>query len=402
MPGSSDAAPPAAHSAAASAAAAASLFAASYSPELYQALSDDTLRVEAYRKAIAARVKGLRVLDVGTGPVALLAVLAARAGAAKVTAVEVSPAVAASARATVEREGLSDVVQVLEGFSTQLELPEVDIVIHELIGDIATEEGLPLVLADLRTRQPPLLDTAAPGWVIPRRALTWVAPVNLHLPLPISGRGKAGPPEVRLPMALPRETLLGERQVLEDCNAEASVLLQETRTLYWKASASGTLTGFVCAPRIEMDDEVVLDAWDERTHWRHVVVLLPQPALVDPGDEIRLEISMDLRSFPSDYRFAAAVRRSGALGAEARDAAAFVDIGASMIRLDLPDDPKAKRRSAVKVRPAAAAPVRKKPSAGGGAPVVKARPALAPGKRSRSEGGGVGARAVKRPARRGL
>ena len=44
---------------AANAAKAAKLFEAEYSPELYDALKDDTVRVEGYRRAIAARVQGL-------------------------------------------------------------------------------------------------------------------------------------------------------------------------------------------------------------------------------------------------------------------------------------------------------------------------------------------------------
>eukprot|EP00928_Gymnodinium_smaydae_P079528 TRINITY_DN6342_c0_g1_i1.p1 TRINITY_DN6342_c0_g1~~TRINITY_DN6342_c0_g1_i1.p1 ORF type:complete len:317 (+),score=67.14 TRINITY_DN6342_c0_g1_i1:73-1023(+) len=281
----------AAPDAAASAAAASRLFIGEYSPELYQALSDDEVRVEAYRKALAARVKGLRVLDVGTGPVALLAVLAARAGAAHVTAVEVSEAVATAARRHVEAEGLSGVIDVIVGYSTQLALPEVDVVIHELVGSMASEEGIAFVLDDLSRRRPAVVDSTRPGWVIPRKTATWVAPISLHLPAASSGsaagRGRkrrrgaeeATPRlhEVRLPVGfpMPHQVLLGDPREAEAVDAEA-LLLEESRELRWTVATSATWTGFVCAPKIEFDEDTAVDAWRAKTHWRHVAVMLPE------------------------------------------------------------------------------------------------------------------------------
>lgn len=376
---------PADISGAASAAAAARLYAESYSPELYKALVDDTVRVEAYRKAIAERVSGKRVLDVGTGPVALLAVMAARAGAKHVTAIEVTEAVADQARAVVRREGLEDVIEVVCGFSTQVPLPEVDLVIHELVGDLGSEEGLPLVLADLQSRLDLFRDRA--GWVVPRRVSTWVAPISLHLASAVvedagsevgeqdGGAEEEAPQdavaeeggedgadvgplslsEVRLSQALPPAALLGERQVLECMDAEEPIDLQPARTLTWKVKAPSTFTGFVCAPIIEFDANNVIDAWDQQTHFRHVAVMLPEGALVEAGDEVRLDIQMDLRAFPAKYTFAASLRASAAV-AESSNAHPAVSttpqqLGTTVISFDLPveqpldepDEPPAKR-----------------------------------------------------------
>ena len=77
-----------------------------FTEEAYASMRDDESRTPLYARAIAARLgeapRGtLSVLDIGTGPHAVLALLAAEAGARKVYAVEVNSDAAARARAAV-------------------------------------------------------------------------------------------------------------------------------------------------------------------------------------------------------------------------------------------------------------------------------------------------------------
>ena len=62
--------------------------------------------------------------------------------------------------------------------------------------------------------------------------------------------------------------------------------------------APATLTGFFCAPRIVLDDEIAIDCWTERTSWRSVLCLLDDPVLVEAGDVVGLRVDADLRRFP--------------------------------------------------------------------------------------------------------
>ena len=193
--------------------------------------------MEAYLAAIARACAGKRVLDVGTGPDALLAIAAAnartadvsrlerdsllgvwaealafrarvrdddtlalQAGATHVTALECSAEAAAMARAAVERASLQDKIVVLEGYSTTLALPRVDVVVHEIVGDIGSEEGVAAMLADLRAR-PDVVDSSVAGWSVPRVVETLVAPINLRLSA--AADGGDGPVEARLPMTPP-------------------------------------------------------------------------------------------------------------------------------------------------------------------------------------------------------
>ncbi|KAK7242078.1 protein-arginine omega-N asymmetric methyltransferase [Aureococcus anophagefferens] len=130
----------------------------------YQSMVNDgprtALFLDELERRLAAYPPGTAtVLDLGTGPFALFAKAAARLGARKVYAIEAVPASAARARKEVSdaakygREFAEGVVEVLEGFSTDVALPEkVDLVIFEIAGSIASEEGCYATMRDARDR----------------------------------------------------------------------------------------------------------------------------------------------------------------------------------------------------------------------------------------------------------
>ena len=72
-------------------------------------MRDDEGRTPLFEKAIRARLAGqegqLTVLEIGTGPFALLALIAARAGARKVYAIEAQPEAARRARNAIRKAG---------------------------------------------------------------------------------------------------------------------------------------------------------------------------------------------------------------------------------------------------------------------------------------------------------
>ncbi|KAJ9453407.1 Histone-arginine methyltransferase CARMER [Diplonema papillatum] len=124
-----------------------------FSLESYKRMRDDVERTGKYKKAIDRVCGGKVVLEIGTGPFALLALFAARAGASRVYAVEAEPPVAVLAEQHVREAGLAHIVTVITGISTEVELPELaDVVIHELIGVLATEEGVVEALHDASLR----------------------------------------------------------------------------------------------------------------------------------------------------------------------------------------------------------------------------------------------------------
>ena len=163
----------------------------SFADEAYAAMRDDESRTPQFAAAIKARLdeapaNTLTVLDIGTGPHAVLALLAARSGARKVYAIEASDVAARRARATVEAAGFHGVVEVIEGFSTAVELPEkVDLVVSEIVGSIASEEGVYASIKDAHSRfvrRP--LDPAS--W-IPCQIETWGVPCSYALQYALGG-----------------------------------------------------------------------------------------------------------------------------------------------------------------------------------------------------------------------
>jgi hypothetical protein len=160
----------------------------------YRAMKDDPTRTPLFQQAIFNRLgknpESLTVIDLGTGPVALFAIMAAQLGAGRVYAMEANRAAAQSARATIQRAGFQDVITVLDGFSTDIELPnqeKADFCIAEIIGSIATEEGAYATIRDAHKRF--LKNPDLPSSWIPRQIQTYAAPASYTL------HNLFGPPE---------------------------------------------------------------------------------------------------------------------------------------------------------------------------------------------------------------
>lgn len=112
------------------------------SPPIHIAMLNDTTRTAGFLAAIREVVRpGDVVVDIGTGT-GILAVAAARAGARHVYAIEAS-AIGKGARAVFEANGLADRITLLEGWSTQLTLPErADVLVSEIIGNDPLGESI--------------------------------------------------------------------------------------------------------------------------------------------------------------------------------------------------------------------------------------------------------------------
>mmetsp|Transcript_11347 Transcript_11347/g.30327 ORF Transcript_11347/g.30327 Transcript_11347/m.30327 type:complete len:335 (-) Transcript_11347:80-1084(-) len=280
-----------------------------YTPAVYDWMTGDAPRVGPYARAIARAVAGKSVLDIGTGRDALLALLCVRAGAKDVVAVEISPLAAVQAREAVSRAGFSDRVRVVTGHSAMVALPRVDIVVHEIVGHISTEEGAAAVVKDLQER-PDVVDSAAPGWLLPRRFETRILPLQLAVPDDAGNSMKGGGRTLSLPeWFFKKAVVLGCLQACDCVDGRAPVQLQQRHSLSWSIAGAAMLTGFACAPWIDLDGESVVDAWAFWTSWRRKMVVLRNPVALRPGDTLMLEVSADLRVFPPVYKFDPRVSR---------------------------------------------------------------------------------------------
>lgn len=121
-------------------------------PWAHVAMLDDVTRTSAFARAIHATVRpGDVVLDVGTGT-GVLAVEAAHAGARRVYAVE-QRGIGEGARDVFRANGLADRIEVVEGRSTSIALPEkADVLVGEILGNDPLAEGILSTFRDARER----------------------------------------------------------------------------------------------------------------------------------------------------------------------------------------------------------------------------------------------------------
>jgi SAM-dependent methyltransferase len=141
--------------------------------EIHRTMIRDQVRTEAFRSAIDTVVRpGDIVLDVGAGS-GILSLFAAQAGAGRVYAVE-QTSVAVLAHELAGANGVADIVQVIQGDVTDIELPEpVDVIVSEWLGGFGIDEGMlvPVIIARDRWLKPG-------GVMIPESVTAWVALVH--------------------------------------------------------------------------------------------------------------------------------------------------------------------------------------------------------------------------------
>jgi type I protein arginine methyltransferase len=140
----------------------------------HEEMLSDSVRVEAYRRAIRRNVRpGDVVLDLGTGT-GLVAFLASRAGARKVYAVEHSDFIEV-AREIARLNGITN-VELVQANSREYTPPEpIDVVVHEQMGDELFNENMLQNVLDLRDR------VLRPGGrILPARFRLFVEPVSMR------------------------------------------------------------------------------------------------------------------------------------------------------------------------------------------------------------------------------
>ena len=138
--------------------------------EVHRTMIRDRVRTEAFRRAIDSVVRpGDIVLDVGAGS-GVLSVFAARAGAARVYAVE-QTSVAVLAQELAAANGVEEIVDVIHGDILDVEPPErVEVIVSEWLGGFGIDEGMlgPVIAARDRWLKPG-------GVMIPRSVTAWAA-----------------------------------------------------------------------------------------------------------------------------------------------------------------------------------------------------------------------------------
>lgn len=320
----------------------------SFNDSSYQAMINDPSRTPLFEKAILNRLQSSPdgpqsqvVLDLGTGPYAYFAIIAAKYGAGKVYAIEANKEAAALARNAVHKAGYDDKITILEGFSTDITLPDgikADFAIAEIVGSVASEEGAIATISDAHKR---LLKypTDASSW-IPNRIQTYAAPAsyslhNLFKPPAFDWTKLNGEP-VRFNCRDEGLQLLSDPELVEDISFPDILVLgkkgKEQRRIAFTVDgkridenikkfneeytrgrvpdaetlaieAANSVSGVALWPRLLLDGDIQInsrhypDGAHQRSHWQSVLpIMSPEPVAVKGGDEIIVNFDFDVSS----------------------------------------------------------------------------------------------------------
>ncbi len=267
-----------------------------YDDFLYDLMSTDAVRNQAFGEAFARHARDRIVLDLGTGPHALLARLAAHAGARHVYAVEVLPDAARKARAAVAAAGLADRITVIEADAAGLRLPEpAEVCAQGIIGNIGSADGI----AAIWNRVQPQL--RAGFTAVPARCVTLIAAVELPETL------RAQPALAPLAMEYARRIFAAEgrafdlrlcvrnlpaTQLLSDCHVFEDLDFSGPLPEAWQGKAQFTLRragrfdGFLLWTVVTLSDGVTLDYLAHQHAWLPVFLPLPEDGLALPAGAV--------------------------------------------------------------------------------------------------------------------
>ena len=269
----------------------------------------DAVRTDAYARAIAATVRPDDVvLDIGSGS-GLLALLAAKAGARRVFAVERTEMVDLI-RAHAKENGLEDRIEVIRADLLELtSLPEPPrVIVGELLGHFAPDEGQHHLYAKARTLSRPDAVTIPSAYQL---SFALLGPGLLE-------RERGALADVHGLKLTALETQLQSRVTVARLDPaqrlsadtygdviDAAAPLPQAFAAEVEANADGAISAVAVGFRALLTSEIVLDSslGAPPTHWRQIHFPLSPPLPVHAGDAVEVEIRPRIVTRRAAYRW---------------------------------------------------------------------------------------------------
>jgi amino acid adenylation domain-containing protein/thioester reductase-like protein len=262
-----------------------------YDELLYYAMTHDERRNHSYQVAINQLVKDKVVVDIGTGRDAILARFCAEAGAKKVYAIELLEESYQHAKQCLKELGLDDIITLIHGNSTQVELPEkVDVCVSEIVGAIGGSEGGALILNDARRF------LKEDGIMIPLKSVTKIAAV--YLPDQLAENPQFVPigshytrkifeqvgHEFDLRVCIknfPQSNVISNADIFENLDFTQPLSSEYQRSIRLEIQKAGKIDGFLVWLTLETITGEIIDILQASYCW--IPVYLP---VFDPGVEV--------------------------------------------------------------------------------------------------------------------
>lgn len=278
--------------------------------ELHRRMVSDRWRTDAFARAIAKVVRRNDiVLDVGTGT-GILAMLAARAGAKRVYAIDQAE-IAQTAANLVKANRLERSVRILRGPAREIQLEDdVDLIISEWLGHLAFVEGM---LDDVLAARDAHL--AKRGRMLPRRVSVLLAPVDDPVLYAHDGPGFWRDPVHGLDFSSLESVELAQGRAIQ-LRVEPGALLAggqpllsldllrasaddpwRSGTLEFEIRRDGVLNGFVGWFIADLGENELLDTGPTfpETHWaQSYLAFEPRPVKAGSSLKVRFDLQRDV------------------------------------------------------------------------------------------------------------
>lgn len=259
----------------------------------------DARRVTPFKTAISATCQGKRVLESGTGS-GIMSILAARAGAQKVYAVEIDPHIAKVARENIQRAGLDAVITLIEGDVRSVGLKDigshpVDVVIAENLSTWQVTEPQIQVMNHINRN---LL--RANGIALPARVFNCLelATSKYEFEDAITLRthyfGFTG---------IPKPEILSTATLFQEVNLTAANAEKVNKTVKIRATAAGIANSVRLTSPLKIHEEITFTASDSLMP--PVVFPFEKDIPVSIGDMIEIHIDYDHNTSWETFRVSA-------------------------------------------------------------------------------------------------
>ena len=276
-------------------------------PAWHIPMINDEERNLAYDLALKRAVKPTDVvLEVGTGS-ALVAMMAARAGARLVVTCEAVPILAEVAKETVARNGYADRIRVISKRSTQVKLGEdlperADIFVSELVNVGMLAPNMLPIIQHTRTNF-----CKPDARIIPESAVVWGALIqcdhlaNINPVRKIEGFDMTAfdifrtPGYSQIDLAADPHRMLSDRFRALDFDFRTAMKEVDLKPLTVTANAAGTCHGVAFWFDLMMDAETVYrsESRNRTNHWKQAVSFFAEPVTVAPGDRLDIAAGYD-------------------------------------------------------------------------------------------------------------
>lgn len=250
-------------------------------------------RLAKFDKAIKRIVKATDyVVDIGTGS-GILAIMAAKAGVRRVTAIDINPESIGYAREAASMNGVSDKIDFIEGhFSDFIPDEKADVVICEMLSSMMLIEQQ--VSACTHAVEHVLKPE---GQIIPQHATIYLVPVESQIMVERFNVGQIRFPKVVQSVSPEATRDLADVQKLHELDfTQPSLDSLVDKTSDFQIVNDGVIHGLVGLFESRLFEDIMLNMEDG---WKQLFLPLDSPVKVKTGDEFTVRIAYTLGEYNS-------------------------------------------------------------------------------------------------------